>query len=221
MHADANFAGLQEIGDPRVGHWLRLRETCQHGGERDREKQPRHVRLQGVWCAPEANAARAMRVCVGFCHPETDRRNGAERLMAMSRPGTSRASGDVRLGSSKWAKADTTFSLARMCSRGNDNKAHGRLFGQSCAGRGTPPTKSAGTPLTRASILFARKSYEDDGLPGHKRVYARLRRAMPGNDDLNSAQCPGMTTRKRDNPHAAMARTVSHRADHQRLPQRL
>src|SRR5215813_4900277 len=106
--------------------------------------------------------------------------------MAMSRPGTSRASGDVRLGPSKWAKADTTFSLARMCSRGNDNKAHGRLFGQSCAG------------LTRASILFARKSYEDDGLPGHKRVYARLRRAMPGNGDLNSAQCPGMTTRKRD-----------------------
>jgi hypothetical protein len=24
---------------------------------------------------------------------------------------------------------------------------------------------------------------EDDGLPGHQRVYARLRRAMPGNDD--------------------------------------
>jgi len=34
MHADANFTGLHEIGDPRVGHWLRLRETCQHGGER-------------------------------------------------------------------------------------------------------------------------------------------------------------------------------------------
>src|SRR5215472_13409906 len=103
-----------------------------------------------------------------------------------------------------------------------------------------PPTRSAGTPLTRASILFARKSYEDDGLHRnsglpefrtincrksgkpdlrcHKRVHARLQRAMPGNDDLNSAQCPGMTTRKRDNPHAAMARTVSHRADHQRLP---
>src|SRR5262245_68139 len=107
-----------------------------------------------------------------------------------------------------------------MCSRGKDNKAHGRLFGQSCAG------------WTRASILFARNSYEDEGLhpnsglpefpttncrtPGkpdlrcHKRVHARLQRAMPGNDDLNSAQCPGMTTRKRDNPHAAMARTVSH-----------
>jgi len=26
-----------------------------------------------------------------------------------------------------------------------------------------------------------------DGLPGHKRVYARLRRAMPGNDDLEPA----------------------------------
>src|SRR5262249_25980373 len=83
---DPDFTGLHEIGDPRVGHRLRLRETCQHGGERDREKQPRHVRLQGVWCAPEANAARAMRVCVGFCHPETDRRNGAERVMTTSPP---------------------------------------------------------------------------------------------------------------------------------------
>ena len=25
-------------------------------------------------------------------------------------------------------------------------------------------------------------SFKDDGLPGHKRVYTRLRRAMPGND---------------------------------------
>jgi hypothetical protein len=45
MHPDPDFTGLHEIGDPRVGHWLRLRETCQHGCERDREKQPRHVRL--------------------------------------------------------------------------------------------------------------------------------------------------------------------------------
>jgi hypothetical protein len=28
--------------------------------------------------------------------------------------------------------------------------------------------------------LLAKK----DGLPGHQRVYARLRRALPGNDDL-------------------------------------
>src|SRR5262249_35843500 len=63
MHADPNFTGLHEIGDPGVGHWLRLRETCQQGGERDREKEPRRVRLQGVWSAPEANAARAMRGC--------------------------------------------------------------------------------------------------------------------------------------------------------------
>jgi hypothetical protein len=47
MHPDPNLTGLHEIGDPRVGHLLRLRETCQHGGERDREKQPCHVRLQG------------------------------------------------------------------------------------------------------------------------------------------------------------------------------
>src|SRR5262245_1153821 len=134
--------------------------------------------------------------------------------MEVSPPGTSRASGDA--WTCEAGKRTTTFSLARMCSRGNDNKAHGRLFGQSCAGRGTPPTRSAGTPLTRASILFARKSYEDDGLHRnsglpefrtincrksgkpdlrcHKRVHARLQRAMPGNDDLNSAQCPGMTT---------------------------
>jgi hypothetical protein len=57
MHPDPNLTGLHEIGDPRVGHWLRLRETCQHGGERDREKQPGHVHLQGFWCVPEANAA--------------------------------------------------------------------------------------------------------------------------------------------------------------------
>src|SRR5215470_11784424 len=30
--------------------------------------------------------------------------------------------------------------------------------------------------------LLRKKSFEVDGLPGHKRVYARLRRAMPGND---------------------------------------
>jgi hypothetical protein len=33
--------------------------------------------------------------------------------------------------------------------------------------------------LTRGSISFRK----DDGLPGHKRVYARLQRAMPGNDE--------------------------------------
>src|SRR5262249_1948637 len=51
------------------------------------------------------------------------------------------------------------------------------LSSQSCAGRGTPPTRSAGTPLTRASIFFARRS---------------LRRWMdcrvkPGNDNLRLA----------------------------------
>src|SRR6266542_4650886 len=34
--------------------------------------------------------------------------------------------------------------------------------------------------LTRASI--EKNFIEEDGLPGHKRVYARLRRTMPGND---------------------------------------
>src|SRR6266567_3617519 len=34
--------------------------------------------------------------------------------------------------------------------------------------------------LTRASI--EKNFIEEDGLPGHKRVYARLRRAMPGID---------------------------------------
>src|SRR6266478_9791868 len=45
---------------------------------------------------------------------------------------------------------------------------------------------SAGTPLTRASISFAKAFLTKvDGLPGHKRVHARLQRAMPGNDDRN------------------------------------
>src|SRR5262249_30986362 len=40
--------------------------------------------------------------------------------------------------------------------------------------------------LTRASIFFARSLFRGfDGLPGHKRVYARLQRAMPGNETLN------------------------------------
>jgi hypothetical protein len=29
MHPDPDFTGLHEIGDPRVRHLLRLRETCQ------------------------------------------------------------------------------------------------------------------------------------------------------------------------------------------------
>jgi hypothetical protein len=28
MHPDPNFTGLHEIGDPRIRHVLRLRETC-------------------------------------------------------------------------------------------------------------------------------------------------------------------------------------------------
>src|SRR5262249_4406292 len=35
--------------------------------------------------------------------------------------------------------------------------------------------------------LLRKKFYKVDGLPGHKRVYARLQRAMPGNDDLQFA----------------------------------
>jgi hypothetical protein len=38
VHPDPDLTGLHEVGDPRVGHLLRLRETGQHGGERDREK---------------------------------------------------------------------------------------------------------------------------------------------------------------------------------------
>jgi hypothetical protein len=42
---------------------------------------------------------------------------------------------------------------------------------------------SAGTPLTRGSIISSQDVFlKWDGLPGHKRVYARLQRAMPGND---------------------------------------
>jgi len=59
MHPDPNFTGLHEVSDPRVRHLLRLRETCQHGGERDREKQPFHARLQGIpMCAEGERGAR-------------------------------------------------------------------------------------------------------------------------------------------------------------------
>src|SRR5262249_51102072 len=37
--------------------------------------------------------------------------------------------------------------------------------------------------------LLRKKSFEVDGLPGHKRVYARLRRAMPGNDGFAWHPC--------------------------------
>jgi len=48
MHADPNFTGLYEVSHSRVRNVLRLGETCQHGGECDREKQPFHARLQGI-----------------------------------------------------------------------------------------------------------------------------------------------------------------------------
>ena len=41
------------------GNLLRLGETCQHGGERDHEKQPFHARLQGIpMCAGSERGAR-------------------------------------------------------------------------------------------------------------------------------------------------------------------
>src|SRR5262249_47263997 len=55
----------------------------------------------------------------------------------------------------------------RSFGRSGCNVSHDR----SCAG------------LTRASIFFA-ITFSEDGLPGHKRVYARLQRATPGNDHL-------------------------------------
>ena len=55
-----------------------------------------------------------------------------------------------------------------------------RAYPLSCAGRGAPPTRSAGTPLTRVSILFE-KVFSLDGLPGlsaFTRVFDALGPAM-------------------------------------------
>src|SRR5262245_40059242 len=40
----------------------------------------------------------------------------------------------------------------------------------------------SGKPDFGWSIFFERRFREEDGLPGHKPVYARFQRAMPGND---------------------------------------
>jgi hypothetical protein len=40
----------------------------------------------------------------------------------------------------------------------------------------------------RIHLLCKKAFAKMDGLPGHKRVYARLRRTMPGNDDLKLAR---------------------------------
>jgi len=60
MHPDPNFTGPHEVSDSRVRNLLRASETCQYGGERDREKQPFHARLQGNSdVRPQHAAARA------------------------------------------------------------------------------------------------------------------------------------------------------------------
>src|SRR5262249_13849714 len=43
-------------------------------------------------------------------------------------------------------------------------------------------------PISGGPSFHARSFYEQGGLPGHKRVYARLQRAMPSNDGAMSAQ---------------------------------
>jgi hypothetical protein len=45
VHPDPNFAGLHEVRDARVRDLLRLGEACEHGSERNGEKQPDHMRL--------------------------------------------------------------------------------------------------------------------------------------------------------------------------------
>src|SRR5262249_20332902 len=69
-----------------------------------------------------------------------------------------------------------TQHRGRGCERGDIfRRRPSELLGS----RGRPPSRTRhARALTRASIFFAKI----DGSPGHKRVYARLRRAMPGND---------------------------------------
>jgi hypothetical protein len=59
VHPDPNFAGLHEVGD-----LLRRGEACQHGGERNREKQLLHVApkisdAQEFQCATPSECERA------------------------------------------------------------------------------------------------------------------------------------------------------------------
>jgi len=55
-------------------------------------------------------------------------------------------------------------------------------------GTGHPADRVGGDPVDPRIHLTCKKVLAKmEGLSGHKRVYARLRRAMPGNDDLNLA----------------------------------
>ena len=57
---------------------------------------------------------------------------------------------------------------------------------EEATGCGRHPLESSCAGLTRASI--EKNSFEADGLPGHQRVHARLRRAMPGNDEIAASE---------------------------------
>jgi hypothetical protein len=58
VHPDPNFSGLHKVSDPRVRDQLRLGEACQHGGERNGEKQLLHVPSKDSICAASMRAQR-------------------------------------------------------------------------------------------------------------------------------------------------------------------
>jgi hypothetical protein len=70
-------------------------------------------------------------------------------------------------------------------------------------GCGRYPLESSCAGLTRASI--EKNSFEADGLPGHKRVHARLQRALPGNDEITAAELAARRRTVRGNSHLTMS----------------
>src|SRR5262249_52974509 len=85
----------------------------------------------------------------------------------------------ARVSAKAWTLWGNNVKCAGEFDLGAGREVPGSIDG-SCAG------------LTRAIHLLRKKVVTNlDGLPGHKRVYARLRRAMPGNDgDRSGARSP-------------------------------